>query len=69
MHYMSKELCISIVVALLVLAVLLYLLFTNLLAFMIVVPLLFVVLRILFPIAFEDALELIIGNLILFSRN
>ncbi|AJD29136.1 putative membrane protein (plasmid) [Clostridium sporogenes] len=66
---MSKELCISIVVALLVLAVLLYLLFTNLLAFMIVVPLLFVVLRILFPIAFEDALELIIGNLILFSRN
>ncbi|APF25176.1 putative membrane protein [Clostridium sporogenes] len=66
---MSKELCISIVVALLVLAVLLYLLFTNLLAFMIVVPLLFVVLRVLFPIAFEDALELIIGNLILFSRN
>ncbi|BAO05225.1 MULTISPECIES: hypothetical protein [Clostridium] len=66
---MSKELCISIVVALLVLAVLLYLLFTNLLAFMIVVPFLFVILTVLFPVACEDALELIIVNFVLFLRN
>ncbi|HID0859386.1 MULTISPECIES: hypothetical protein [Clostridium] len=48
-HYMSKELCISIVVALLDFAVLMYLSLTNIIIFIIVVHTLLAILIVLIP--------------------